>query len=130
MDWARPGRLVQSRIRDSRVTQFWDKHHLVAQQLRHQLSAASQPPCCRDDEILWDVAALYPPQTQWKTASPAFIDGPVVKAADGIAKRLPESSHKRISQFVTRLPPAYALCFNLTLDFTSDFRIKPPPRRN
>ena len=88
-DWVSPGRLVQSRISDARVTQFWDRHHLVAKEFSQQLSASSQPHCCRNDGILWDVAVLYLQPTQWNNASPDFVDGPVVKASRDLAKMLP-----------------------------------------
>jgi hypothetical protein len=88
MDWASPSRLVQSRISDARVTQFWDKHHLIAKELSQQLPAISQPHCCRRDGVLWDVVVLYPQRAQWKGASPDFIDGPVAKASDDIVKML------------------------------------------
>jgi hypothetical protein len=37
--------------------------------------------CCLRDNILWDLAALYPPGAEWKDALPpaVFFNGPVVK---------------------------------------------------
>ena len=37
--------------------------------------------CCLSDNILWDLAALYPPGAKWNgTLPPAtFFDGPVVE---------------------------------------------------
>jgi hypothetical protein len=45
-DWSRPTRPVMARIPDSRVIQFWDKDHLIAEQLSRQLRT-KQPTCCR-----------------------------------------------------------------------------------
>lgn len=89
MDWSSPGRLVKARISDPRVAQFWDKHHLVSQELSKQLSAGKEPGCCRDNGALWDFVALYPQNQKWSEGMPAFVGGPVVKAKDGVAGQLP-----------------------------------------
>jgi hypothetical protein len=94
MDWARPNRWVRSRIADPRVTQFWDKDHLVAKELDQHLPANTQLHCCRRASILWDVVALYSPDVQWGHASPEFIDGPVVKASDTMEKKLRKSTEQ------------------------------------
>jgi hypothetical protein len=91
MDWARPNRWVRSRISDPRVTQFWDKDHLVAKELSQQLPPTIQLHCCRRAGVLWDVVAVYSPNAHWEDASPDFVDGPVVKASDSLEKRLRES---------------------------------------
>jgi hypothetical protein len=78
-DWSRPSGIVQSRIADPRVIQYWDHDHLVAEALRHQF--ASEPSCCQRKGILWDLAVLYGKQAQWGNSSPVFADGPVVDAA-------------------------------------------------
>jgi hypothetical protein len=89
-DWSRPSRMVQSRISDSHVVQYWDKGHLVARELREQLSA--EPSCCQRQGILWDLAALYGKQGQWGNSPPWFANGPVVDAAPTLAKGLTEPS--------------------------------------
>ncbi len=86
MDWSRPGRLVKARITDPRVVQFWDKHHLVSQELGKQLAA--EPGCCRHEGDLWDFVALYPRHEKWATGAPVFAGGPVVKAKDGVAAQI------------------------------------------
>ena len=91
-DWMRPGRMVQARINDPRVTQFWDKRHLVAQEISRQIAASPQLDCCRSDGILWDAVALYPRQEPWKSAAPEFFEGPVVESAGDLAKKLLEPS--------------------------------------
>jgi hypothetical protein len=78
--------MVQSRISDTRVIQYWDNDHLVAKELRQQLSA--EPSCCERKGILWDLAVLYGKQARWEDSSPAFADGPVVNAAPVLEERL------------------------------------------
>ena len=78
--------MVQSRIPDSRVVQYWDKGHLVARELRQRLS--SEPNCCQRKGILWDLAALYERQAQWGRSVPVIAEGPVVDAAPDIEKQL------------------------------------------
>jgi hypothetical protein len=85
-DWSRPSGMVQSRISDTRVIQYWDADHLVAAELQHQLS--SEPSCCKRDGILWDLAALYDKQAQWGDSRPMFADGTVVDAAPDLEKGL------------------------------------------
>src|SRR5260370_36603607 len=85
-DWSRPSGMVQSRISDPRVIQYWDNDHLVARELQHQLS--SEPSCCQRSGVLWDLAVLYGKQAQWDTNSPIFADGTVVEAAPDLAKLL------------------------------------------
>jgi len=92
-DWSRPTRPVLGRIPDRRVMQFWDKDHLVAEQLDQQIST-SQPSCCRHQGALWDLAAVYPKGVQWGGSQPVFVDGPVAKVDAALARRLAEVSHQ------------------------------------
>lgn len=85
-DWFRPSRLVQRRVADPRVAQFWDKSHLVAKQLRAHLTA-SQVNCCGHQRILWDVVAVFPTDATWDSA-PDFIGEPVVQAAPEAGKQV------------------------------------------
>lgn len=91
-DWMRPGRMVRARINDPAVTQFWDKHHLVAQEISRQIAATPQLDCCRKGGILWDVIALYPPREGWKGAAPEFFEGPAVESAGDLEKKLAETN--------------------------------------
>jgi hypothetical protein len=88
-DWSRPTRPVLARIPDDRVIQFWDKDHLIAQQMDAQLST-SQPSCCRHAGMLWDLAALYPRKVQWGSFEPVYVDGPVVKIKAELANQIPK----------------------------------------
>jgi hypothetical protein len=80
-DWTRPTRPVLGRISDKRVIQFWDKDHLVAEQLSAQLRP-KEPACCRHSRTLWDLVALYPKEATWNGSEPVYIDGPVYKIKD------------------------------------------------
>lgn len=85
-DWAPPRSGTLARIPDARVRQFWDRHHLIAEELRRSLKAhpgMPDPACCIDKGFYWDVAVLYPPQQTWTSTLPApiFWEGPVVKNA-------------------------------------------------
>jgi hypothetical protein len=84
-DWSRPSGMVQSRISDTRVIQYWDEDHLIAGELQRQLS--SEPSCCKRDGTLWDLAALYGREAQWGDSRPVFADGTVVNAAPVLEER-------------------------------------------
>jgi hypothetical protein len=84
-DWGRPGAGVLSRASDRRASQFWDRDHLFANQLKHDLEAAHAGPiCCEQDGILWDLVAVYPEQVRWEKSlpKPAYIYGPGVDSAE------------------------------------------------
>ena len=89
-DWSEPSGMVQSRISDPRAVQFWDKDHLVANELRHQLSATQI--CCERNGIIWDVAALYPTGVRWGASSPSFFGGAVLDVAGNISQHLAATS--------------------------------------
>ena len=90
-DWMEPGTNVLARIRDARVRQYWDPDHLVAKQLAAD-ARAPQPPqqCCVRNGILWDLAAVYPPQAHWTERLPPAVvfNGPVVDIIDSIRPTL------------------------------------------
>ena len=85
--------MVQARISDSRVVQFWDKDHLVAKELEKQLSSSQI--CCQRNGILWDVAALYPPKVEWSASTPAFFGGAVWDVADNVRQHLSAMNSSR-----------------------------------
>ena len=70
-DWGRPGSAALARISDPRVVQFWDRHHLVAQELRKRLLASPARISSWDrhlsSKILWDDVAVYPPKVDRKS---------------------------------------------------------------
>lgn len=93
-DWGRPSGMVQSRISDLRVVQFWDKDHLVAKELKQQFPS-SHKLCCQRNGILWDVAAVYPPKVEWGAAAPTYFGGAVLDVADDVNQQLSLSSGNR-----------------------------------
>ena len=81
-DYQAPGAMVLARLKDERAQQFWDAQHLLA--LRLAADAREPQPkqaCCVRDNILWDLAALYPAGAKWNAHLPpaVFFNGPIVK---------------------------------------------------
>jgi hypothetical protein len=81
-DFQSPNSVVLARLKDAHVRQYWDPWHLLA--LRLAADARDPQPkqaCCLRNNILWDLAALYPPGVEWKDVLPpaTFFNGPVVK---------------------------------------------------
>ncbi len=93
-DWSKPSSMVQRRLSDSRVVQFWDKEHLVAQELKQQFPS-SQSLCCQHRGILWDFAAIYPPKVEWNASRPTYFGGAVLDVADGVHQHLSSTSSSR-----------------------------------
>jgi hypothetical protein len=92
-DWMRPGSGVLARICDPRAVQFWDRQHLIAQELRRERAAnpgEPLPACCEDHEFYWDLVAVYPPEVRWEATLPPakFMNGPVVPYAGDLTKNL------------------------------------------
>jgi hypothetical protein len=85
--------MAQARVSDSRVVQFWDKDHLVANELQQQLSSSQI--CCQRNGIIWDVAALYPRDSQWGSSTPAFFGGAVLDVAGDVRQHLSAMSSGR-----------------------------------
>lgn len=86
-DWWRPGSGVLARLSDTRVKHIWDSKHLVARQLAKDARPPQpEPDCCTRNEILWDLAAVYPPDAHWTEAMPAAVlfNGAVVNVESEI----------------------------------------------
>ncbi len=66
--------------------QFWDKDHLVAKELRQQLSSSQI--CCQRNGIIWDAVALYPKDMQWGSSVPVFFGGTVADVAGDVRQHL------------------------------------------
>ena len=86
-DYSAPGTAVLARLSDPRVSQFWDKGHLFAEQLGRKIDADAgqpQPKCCTRKGIQWDEVAVYSPDAQWDGQLPRaiYLNGPVVHALD------------------------------------------------
>jgi hypothetical protein len=86
-DYSSPGTAVLGRLSDPRVTQYWDKNHLFAEQLGRKIeadAAQQKPNCCTRRGIQWDEVAVYSQDTQWDGQLPraVYLNGPVVHSAD------------------------------------------------
>ena len=96
-DWMSPTTGVLARLKDPRVRQYWDKDHVLAKRMGTD-ARDPQPKqdCCLRDDILWDIAALYPAGAEWKDSLPpaVFFNGNVVDqkpALEAAIKLLPAS---------------------------------------
>ncbi|HEX3103441.1 MAG TPA: hypothetical protein VHQ22_03270 [Terriglobales bacterium] len=96
-DWYRPARPTLKRVSDPWAAQFWDKSHLIAAEVKHQLQQfnGNEPSCCTNGGHLWDMAAVYPPSVKWGEAAPAFDDGPVYRIAPTLKERMSEIAPQR-----------------------------------
>jgi hypothetical protein len=90
-DWRRPTSSVLARLHDPRAAQYWDANHALAR----RMSADARDPqpkedCCRRDDILWDLAAVYPPGAKWDDKLPpaVFFNGSVVDSKDQLDRSL------------------------------------------
>lgn len=86
-DYSSPGTGVLARLADPRVTQYWDKNHLFAEQLGRKIAADAgepQPKCCTRKGIQWDEVAVYNQDARWDDQLPraVYLNGPVVRSAD------------------------------------------------
>jgi len=93
-DFFQPSRGTLARLADARAIQAWDKDRVVARQMDKDARAPQpKPECCRRDDVLWDLAAVYPPGAVWSASMPpaVFFDGSVVGVRDGL-----ESSLRRV----------------------------------
>src|SRR5579864_584474 len=95
--------MVQSRISDTRVVQYWDDDHLVAGEVRRQL--ASEPSCCQRNGILWDLAGLCGKHAQSGTPSPIFADRTVVHVAPALGRQLAALSKGLLEHCLKWMPP-------------------------
>lgn len=80
-DWSAPSRSVLGRLSDPRVRQYWDPNHLLAKQMaRDARPPQPEQDCCVRSDILWDLAAVYPPGAVWSERMPPAVVfyGPVV----------------------------------------------------
>jgi hypothetical protein len=90
-DFTAPNTLVLRRIGDPRARHYWDKEHVLAKRIgRDARPPQSETRCCRQEEILWDIAAVYPKGARWDATMPPAIvfDGPVLYVTDEINRAL------------------------------------------
>lgn len=88
-DWNKPTTHVLQRLNDARVTQVWDKNHLIAGLMQNGAEGQT-PRCCRHGGVLWDVIASYPSGAQWEGSlpRPELLNGTVVRAVPELEAKL------------------------------------------
>ena len=74
-DFGAPSTATLRRLSDLRVSQYWDKEHLVSRSLGETDRSS----------VVWDYVAVYEPGKLWGVAPPeaAYSHAPVVSAIDG-----------------------------------------------
>ena len=92
-DWGRPSTGVMARLSDPRVTQVWDKNHLIAG-LIERGADGRRPACCTRNGHWWDVIAAYPPGAKWRAAAPVpeLLNGTIVQTASQLGAQLEQHS--------------------------------------
>jgi hypothetical protein len=128
-DYSSPGSGVLARLSDPRVSQYWDKNHLFAEQLARRLKSDPEHPrprCCDESGIDWDEVAVYRQVESWDDKLPraVFLDGPVIHAlgfANVVAELLSKAtdSEPKSEDF----QPMRSLA--VSADFASDRRHNP-----
>jgi hypothetical protein len=88
-DWEKPTTHVLARLSDARVTQFWDKKHLIAELVQKEANGR-RPACCTWNGIWWDVIAAYPPAAKGTSslAAPGLLNGTIVQTAPQLEAKL------------------------------------------
>ena len=92
-DTVGPTRVALARIRDPRVSQFWDKTHQLSQRMGGPKSFGPQSGAkilFDMDEYVWDFVAVYAPGFHWKDSgeSPAFAAAPVIEVIGDLRSHL------------------------------------------
>ncbi|HZT39103.1 MAG TPA: hypothetical protein VFA28_14510 [Bryobacteraceae bacterium] len=116
-DWMAPSAMALKRLRDGRVRQFWDPHHLIAAAVKKvEIAGPLHPDCCERKGVLWDLAAAYPPGARWGEAlpQPVLLNGPVVNAVAGLDAILSKTAARvsainRIAESPLPALPPFAL---------------------
>lgn len=85
-DLAAPSTITLKRLSDSRVSQYWDKEHLVSKSIGEQ------------DGIVWDYIAVYPPGKMWEQSppEPSYSKAPVIHAIDGTREAIQNLSAAKV----------------------------------
>jgi hypothetical protein len=92
-DWGRPSTGELARLSDPRVTQVWDRGHLIARQIEKGADGR-HPACCSRHGAWWDVIAAYPPAAQWTGTAPVpeLLNGTIVRTAPQLQDQLEQHS--------------------------------------
>jgi hypothetical protein len=78
-----------ARLSDPRVTQVWDRNHLIAG-LVEKGANGRRPACCDRNGHWWDVIVAYPPASKWAAAAPVpeLLNGTIVQTAPKLDAQL------------------------------------------
>jgi len=87
-----PTATVLSRLRDSRVAQFWDPGRILSGRI---LAASHTVPSFAifsgQLQAAWDLAAVYPPGVPWPSGAvpaPVYCGNPVAESIDSLRARV------------------------------------------
>ena len=86
-DVSAPSTRTLARLSDSRVRQYYDPNHLLAQRIKADARPPQPTPdCCTRKGILWDLMAIYPARATWTDKMPVadIFNGTVVDVVDGL----------------------------------------------
>ena len=95
-DLTAPTSGVLARVLDRRAAQFWDPDRRVSEGLLLNMPAdprAEPRDPVEAGDVVWDCVAIYPPGVRWEGGppEPSYIDCPVVRVIDEVARRLSSS---------------------------------------
>jgi hypothetical protein len=92
-----PGTSTLARLKDPRVWQLWDRGHVVSDAMRAGMVAhpsgipiATRRRHGREEGVLWDAVAVFPPEARWEETLPApvYLDGDVVDVVAAVQAQL------------------------------------------
>jgi hypothetical protein len=87
-DWGSPSPTLTSIIRDPRAIQFWDHDRKLSELLggREKLESLARVELVgfRMNDVIWDAALVYPPETPWGSPA-ALMAAPVVRCRNELA---------------------------------------------
>ncbi len=74
-DLGAPSTMTLKRLSDLRVSQYWDKEHMVSRSLGERDRSS----------VVWDYVAVYEPGKSWDQAppEPSYSKVPVIHGIDG-----------------------------------------------
>jgi len=85
-DLAAPSTMTLKRLSDLRVSQYWDKEHLVSKSLGEQNGSS----------VVWDYVGVYTQRKLWDQSppKPVYSSVPVVRAIDGTREAVQKLLHE------------------------------------
>jgi len=100
-DIAPPTTATLGLVHDPRAVQYWDAGRALSADIVRSMMASPERYGVEEQElspdtIVWDAVAVFPAGDRWERdlPVPAFMDFPVVEAADGLRASLAEQVRK------------------------------------